>query len=208
MFKKGEDGQEIPPIEVSSQAGDEVTGLIIGANTKYGSVDRMYESMREMGLADETGSLIEDKVLAGAEFDTPDAAAFGLGIQAEKDRIISELKKTTEGGFQISRKKFSVTLPDGATITFKPNRVGTGWFVSAGGESSDNMSEQDVIDLLAEQKYFDQFLTKTPGVTPKEEALGQLSSGLVTVPELPAQPNETQAQYDLRLIKFRRSQKK
>lgn len=205
---KQQEGVEIPPVKVSGKAGDEITASIIASNPKYGSVTKMYEALREMNLADETGSLMNDKVLAGAEFDTPDPAAFGLGIEAEKERIRQELKKTTEGGFQVSRKTFSVSLPDGGTITFKPNRVGTGWFVSAGGESSDNMSEQDVINLLAEQKYFDQFLTKTPGVTPKDEALGQLSSGLVTVPELPAQANETQAQYDLRLIKFRRSQKK
>lgn len=169
---KQTDGVSIPPVKVSSRRGDEIAQDIIASNPKYGSVTKMYEAMRNMGLADEDGSLVNEKILAGEDFDTPDPSIFGERIAAEKERIKKRLKEGTANdpaaNLFVNRPKIDLILPSGETATLVKHRVGDGWFLEGQDDNDDftHMTWNDVESWLAQEKYFDQFLNKPE----KEEA--------------------------------------
>lgn len=168
-FKKGEGDVVIPPLNVSDMTGDEIASLFMGSNAKHGDVAKLYSAMRELGLADDAGSLIEDKVLAGNEFDVPDPSVFGKGIQQEKDRILGELQKI-KGKGGISRQAVTLDL-DGEKVVIKQERGfgDTPWFMT-GAIEAEGLTEQDVIKALAKYKYFDKYLSESPNSTPTDKA--------------------------------------
>src|SRR5690606_5681068 len=133
-----------------SKKGDEVTASIIASNPKYGSVPKMYEAMREMQLADESGSLINEKVLAGEEFDTPDPSVVGAGVVAEKKRLktlIEEGEKNDPGGNILkNRPRITLTLPSGENVTLVKHRIGDGWFLE-GEDDNDNFTHMKWEDI-------------------------------------------------------------
>lgn len=206
------ENKDIAPVKVSSQKGDEIARIIMESNPKFGSAEKMYQAMRELELADESGSLKPEALLAeGEEFDSGDPTAFGAGIKAEKERLKKLIEEGTENdpGANLwkNRPKIPFTLPDGSTATLIKHRNGDGWFVDELEDKDSkytHMTWDDVQRWLAAEGYFDQYLVSKPGTTPEEEALGQLKEG----PPPAKEPGETQAAYDLRLIRWRRTQKK
>jgi hypothetical protein len=153
---------EIPAEKVSDKRGDAVASTIISSNAKYGDVRKMYEAAREKGYTDESGSVVNDKLLAtDQEFDTPHPDEFAAGTTAEKSRIKKQLELQSDPGlFFKNKSKVEFNLPSGDKVEFFKHRVGEGFYLS-GQEDNENfnhMTQKDIVNYLAQQGYFKKFL--------------------------------------------------
>lgn len=214
-FKKGDNGEVIPSEKVSDKRGDAVASNLISSNPKYGSLTKMYEAAREYGITDDTGSVVNEALLGSAE--TPDLAKEQAAITAEKNRIRDGLRALPTK-FTGQRPFVQLRSRDGDQVMVKKGITGKyyvevvpkeqvdfaktlkGYTAGAeqqlkGKEIKSGMTEDEVMSWVTGeiQGYFDQFMNDESAV-PAEAPLER-------------QPNETQAAYDLRVIRSRRQQK-
>jgi hypothetical protein len=212
-FKKGDQGEEIPSEIVSDKRGDAVTSVLISSNPKYGSVTKMYEAAREYGITDDTGSVVNEYLLG--ETQSPDLSGDQAAIDSEKERIRQgvralPIKFTGERPFVELRSK------DGDQVMVKKGLTGK-YYVEVvpkqqvdfaktlkgyskgsekqlkGKEIKSGLTEDQLMEYLSKEVegYYDQFMGQSEQPSQSTEKL----------------PNETQAAYDLRMIRARRQQK-
>lgn len=209
------EGLSIPPEPISNMRPDDVTRNFLIANPRLGTVPKMYGMGKEEGIIDEYGDVIEDPILK----DLPEVDAANPAIEKIKADILKSLKnpnfKTSlpsllRGAFTFLGVPYGdVTtefkFADGATETYV--KKGGKWNIKGTSVDRDDvgptkgLSNEDVIRRLVAKGYFDQFTTQseTQSTTP--------TVNYPTSPELPPLPNETESQYTLRLIRYRKQLK-
>lgn len=212
--------EEIPPEVISSQTADDVVRNIYVANPRVGTLPRTYAAGVELGVVDPlSGTIVEEAF--PSEFEPVEVS--NPEVEQAKAEILKKLKNPSfktrlspfmqglASGLGMSFGESTVTfdLPTGQETFVKKNGK---WDLKGAKDSVDEfgnpvkgLRDEDIIRRLVGLGYFDKILS---GEQQPAEQQPETTSLLGTIPELPPLPGETQGAYDLRLIRFRRQQKK
>lgn len=167
----------IPIEKVSGVRGDAVTSNLIANNPKYGSVSKMYEAARELGITDDSGSVINELLLPKNAKEIQDAVKnFGIGnakiLDKKKTNLKTQLENITDPVFGNNWVYYET--PDGKTIEVAKHRGKKLFYIKnwedlGYSEKVENLSVEDIFSVLGELNYFDKFINDAD--TPPEQSV-------------------------------------
>lgn len=159
-FKSPDGEVNHPPIRIDNMTGDQFTAMIQADNPTFGKASNMSHAVNILGYEDPGGTVNEPSL-----FDTDWETVQGMG---------NDLDSAVEGGYKVEQEQKKIKEQLGELkgllrgnnelkvggMTIHNHALKSGYYIDENKKES--LSEDDVIKLLEEKGYFDQFTAKTP----------------------------------------------